>query len=637
MHRTHILRPDLGIGLSVVDVSSSPTPVELRAVRLSTLKERLSTASELDVLNTLATTQELVETIDANQVHCALISYRQERGGDDAYGHLTLDSAALRGAMVAAQRLGAVALWIDVWCYRFDGDYDHDDFCQTLHSVLGAVSSVVWLPGTKLGSNGEYPHRLWCTFEAACVQQRRLRVAVGGAGTTRFQRHVRRFGSFAPALYGDGILDDLVRLNLWACVELLGFLCNTLTRLSVLTTFSEAWNFRSNMLGIILVGMIWCAGRASLSREVRLAKNARVVLRIMQAATNSDEAAATKPAPHAALLRELPWLAAYDRRDALVVQELLARARPDLRPCAHEVMALAVSAHTAARLRPSPGDESASRLPLHAWLLERKITISAAGLSSGKSQLPSDGSTPRVHAQQEELLPFAELHRFGWTVAAGSNTALLTPLGTLEVVPPRGERWALTPSAPQRRAQLGVAIGVLLLTLALQNYVDWMVALVFVRDGAWPAFNTEQYDLAKGVAIAPKMLVTFILLAIVLWIWRVDLGTVSTARVPLPFAVFHGVCANCLFGAACLVGGGVRVLDDALDQVPSMRAAQSRGDMWGARLALAHTVEYSLMTLGLAYEFLLVVVLVATTCSQRGGRSAVDDVLVLPRPERAQP
>ena len=435
----------------------------------------------------------------------------------------------------------------------------------------------------------------------------------------------------------DGILDDLVRLNLWACVELLGVLCNQLTRVSVLTASSEAWDFRSNMLGILLIGMIWFAGRASLSREVRLAKNARVVLRIMQAATTSDEAAAAEPAPHAALLRELPWLAAYDRRDALVVQELLARARPDLRPCAHAIMALAVSAHTAARLRPSPGDESASRLPLHAWLLERKITISAAGLSSGKSQLPSDGSTPRVHAQQEELLPLAELRlplaelrRFGWTVAAGSNPTLLTPLGTLEVMPPRGERWALMPSAPQRRAQLGMASGVLLLTLALQNYVDWMVALVFVRDGAWPAFNTEQYDLAKGVPITPSLLVTFILLAIMLWIWRVDLRTVSTARVPLPLAVFHGVCANCLFGAACLVGGGVRVLDNALDKVPSMRAAQSRGDVWGVRLALAHILDHSLMALGLVYEFLLVAVLVVTTCSQRGGRAAVDDVLVLP-------
>ena len=150
----------------------------LRVVKLETLETLLAEDGrhgglrELEVLNLLANTDKYIETVDPRKTPVALLSYRQERceharstnsaRGAGAFDHLTLDGAALRGVVAAArEKLGVEALWVDVWCYHFSGDYDHDHFCRMLHNVLENVAAVVWLPRTKLKSKGEYGYRLW--------------------------------------------------------------------------------------------------------------------------------------------------------------------------------------------------------------------------------------------------------------------------------------------------------------------------------------------------------------------------------------------------------------------------------------------------------------------------------------------
>jgi hypothetical protein len=629
--------------------------VELRAVRLSALEERLQTHSELDVLNTLASSDELLETVDATQVRVALISYRQERGGcGDAYGHLTLDDRALRGIISAAHELGAEGLWIDVWCYRVSGErYDHQDFCRTLHSVIGAVCAVCWLPRTKRGSTGEYPYRLWCTFEAACVQQRGLRVAVGGAGMTAFQHHVRRFGSFAPALYGDGIVDDLVRLNFFAYFTMASIVFNSIAHYiypgdsANHEDQSFEWVAIANLAGLSIIIVAWFAGRTALSPEIHLAKNARVVLRIMEAASSEGNngargggGAGDEPAPHATLLRELPWLSAYDRRDGLVVQELLALSRPDLRPSAREVAAQAISSHAAARLKVSAGDETATTLPLRAWLRERSIELddilqqsehacsrlsgSSASASAsarrpsarlvaldshtsaGTSRHPRNADAARSPL---ESLPLSELVRFGWTVASGSVCALLTPLGALAVASPLDGRWTTQASTPLRRAAYGKAIGWLLLVLLVQNVVDGTLQLLFGTHNEFSPDNEESDRWPNAINAAISAAIAAFIFAICLIILRADLPSICAGRVPLPIVVFNGVGASLTFGIACIVGCTLMLMVALKAFLPRMKLEAAHGNRWAVAHRISELASHFFMVLTLAYQLLLVVVL----------------------------
>ena len=120
----------------------------LRVVLVDALEERLANESELAVLTALATGDALLTTVSTSETCCALISYKQERrvGATDGYGELTLDGSALRGIVAAARSLKVDGLWLDAWCYRSSGAYDHSDFCRTLREVSEGVEAVVWLP-----------------------------------------------------------------------------------------------------------------------------------------------------------------------------------------------------------------------------------------------------------------------------------------------------------------------------------------------------------------------------------------------------------------------------------------------------------------------------------------------------------
>ena len=248
-----------------------PTPTLLSAIRLSTLRTRIDSEGEANTLAILtSTTNRLLEKVPAASV--VLISYRQERvgtAGQDGlrkFDSYTLDGQALRGIVEAATKLRAEAVWLDAWCYREGPDgYEHDDFCETLHGVISGVFAVVWLPRSKVGSRGEYPYRLWCTFEAASVQQRRLPVAIAGEGMSCFQRCVCVLGSFMPAAWADGVLDGLVRLNLGMLISVVGqvtdgFVASTMWKPASRQVIGQA---SGNLLSLFVSLLLWLAGRAA--------------------------------------------------------------------------------------------------------------------------------------------------------------------------------------------------------------------------------------------------------------------------------------------------------------------------------------------------------------------------------------
>ena len=498
----------------------------IRCVRLDALKERLGTSTEKQVLSLLSRKDNpLLATVSTAAVKCVFVSYRQEVGTQDVadapYDEFTLDGNALRGIIAAATRLGAEAMWLDCWCYRYVGEYDHQAFCRTLHDVICGVHGVVWLPRSKSGSLGEYGYRLWCTFEAACAQQRGLRVAIAGYGLSHFQQRVAQLGSFTPALWGDGTIDALCRLNLFFYITIIAYALTVLFNL-----INEEYGFAlvNVVLGFFGFPGVWLVFRGMLGQQRCLARNARRVLRIMSGRTQYVPIENIEPSGahdggeqggrgggdtsytsagggwHGGgsllsgpvvgchvereqaqqLLQDLAWLPAYDRRDSLVVQEVLGRLRPDLKLKADNICALAFSSYVAARMQPSEGDATAVALPLCAWLRQRDIciddaaawtlslrsrresddSVSASARRSAATSSCSSGKAPShthrgegltwLHgdqvstADQTECLPMVALTQLGWVAVTSATSALVSPLGALAMNGPDPYgRWSL--------------------------------------------------------------------------------------------------------------------------------------------------------------------------------------------------
>ena len=145
------------------DSSALKVSHQLRVVLVSQLEAWLATETELAVLTSLASSEDLLTTVDTAEVSCALVSYRQESGTTAGeYDGVTLDDRALRGIVGAARLLKVGGIWLDAWCYRSGaGIYEHEDFCRTLSDVVEGVEAVVWLPRSKADSLGDYAFRLW--------------------------------------------------------------------------------------------------------------------------------------------------------------------------------------------------------------------------------------------------------------------------------------------------------------------------------------------------------------------------------------------------------------------------------------------------------------------------------------------
>eukprot|EP00966_Prymnesium_polylepis_P114188 2639014-Prymnesium_polylepis.1 len=154
-------------------------------------------------------------------------------------------------------------------------------------------------------------------------------------------------GSFTPATgfeAPDGVTDCLCRLNTYFYIAILGIVV-WLVNIRFYGDSEALYQAAFAVLGMMI---LWMAFRlqGSLAQELRLAKNAKRVMRVMGGARYGDG--------HAMLmLKDLPWLPAFDRRDVLVVQELVARLAPESKLSTPAVQALALSVYAAAAFAPA--------------------------------------------------------------------------------------------------------------------------------------------------------------------------------------------------------------------------------------------------------------------------------------------
>ena len=630
---------DEGVELSLTSASpsaSEPVAPALHVVRISTVQRLLSQSSAVQVLEELSTSSDHLTSILAADERVALVSYRQEKrcptpsrwagrflseAGADESDDFTLDGFTLVDIVAKAHEVGVTALWLDAWCYRFDGEYEHLDFCKTLHTVLTGVSGVIWLPRSKQRfSRAQYAFRLWCTFEAACVQHRNLPVVIAGLGRSRLQHRLTRWGSYTPGLWS-GDIASLCRINLFFYLGegVLVFFIAVAIAAGVVTQA-----FLALFYVFVIYPLIWLSLRASLGQQVRLAKNAYRVLRTMQLASrrpwgvgqpaNLDRATtdalggavASATQLHNAnlvsarlLLRHLPWLPAYDRRDSLVVAELLGRIRTDLRPQPSFVHAIAFSAHVAARLDPSAGDGNAHGQTLRTWLAERDISLKTATdtpLSSdheacheASGPTADDSSTPlepvehasaillaqsasavtaspssigwldgdvssgksRRSSSREERLPMLELRQTGWKEACGATPSLVSPLGNLVAAkPPCEGNWAVGDAKPTHRPRLGLP-GTLICVQLCNLYGGLALLNILQRLVAEPPISPSASDMVRTVLFNLSTAVNSLYF---MEVWRTDLVALLRQRImPTPFLVFNSNCGNAFVGL-CICG-----------------------------------------------------------------------------------
>ena len=131
---------------------------KLRLVSVSRVRAALQEQRVEDVMRDLYYGVRFLD--DANSsTEFALVSYRQLAQGDaDGY---TMDHEGMRSVFAAAEKAKIGSLWLDAWCFRFSGEYDHTAFCETLSAVVRKTKAVVWMPVSRRGVHPSYQFRLW--------------------------------------------------------------------------------------------------------------------------------------------------------------------------------------------------------------------------------------------------------------------------------------------------------------------------------------------------------------------------------------------------------------------------------------------------------------------------------------------
>lgn len=248
-----------------------------------------------------------------------------------------------------------------------------------------------------------------------------------------------------------------------------------------------------------------------LERQQRLAQSGQRVLRTMLRAASATEAAASgsstaaKPreaavpcastSSLASLASELrlllPWLPAFDRRDALVVRYCLDVIGRTTAP-RDDINALALSCYAAALQRPSPGDAVDGR-SLRAWFGDKGIALPSAATWADGGDLgsPNMRAPPSADAADDSRIPLAALSKLGWSWQRGASPVLTTPHGSLHVEPPRGLVWSvrsLQPGWEPPRWMHAAAFSTFLLVSTIVDLVILiaLVANAFVTDAAPP-------------------------------------------------------------------------------------------------------------------------------------------------------
>lgn len=411
---------------SQAEMANEAGETTINVIAVDALREALRTRPAKDVLQQLFSSEahDLLRTVPAASTSFALVSYRQERHDDGT----TLDAQALQS--VADVSSGLTGLWLDAWCYRSSGTYDHADFCATLAAVTLHCSEVIWLPRARTGAAPSYVFRLWCTFEAAIVAERGLRVRVAGQGVAPSQSALRRFGSRLPALPWLPPPAEIRELCYWNSCIFFMMICLPFPVIFVYLTMDDPRtlaNF-SPLLG----------------RQAQMAKSGQRVMQTLHRATAAPAGLlqhAPKPvdgkSPVESLQLGLPWLPAYDRRDALAVRHAL-DALAGREEDAAAMSALAFSVFAAAHLLPSPGDSvSGCGGSLRRWLAEKAIAVPGKG---GVSTWLDGTPTPATNAASR--LPLWALADLGWTWKRGASFFLRNPTGILSVSQPHRGAWS---------------------------------------------------------------------------------------------------------------------------------------------------------------------------------------------------
>ena len=201
---------------------------------------------------------------------------------------------------------------------------------------------------------------LWCSFEAAVVQVRKIAVARADERLTTLQWRQKRWGSFGylfPWERGDGVVDELYRANA-DYYAFATFLLSILPYYAFCFIYGSAQELNSfskrgiAAAALVLVGAstllnssLWLLGRSGPSQgpQCRLAINGQTVLRIMDQG-NDDTARVTASEMMVSLndlLPGLPWLPCAQRepsphsraQNPLSLENPLSSARFS-RPCA---------------------------------------------------------------------------------------------------------------------------------------------------------------------------------------------------------------------------------------------------------------------------------------------------------------
>lgn len=477
----------------------------LNVVYLNDLHAALDSEAPESVLTRLYTTDELLrKRVRADEISFAIISYRQVRSKHDAF---TMDVDAFVAAVARAHEAGIAALWLDAWCYRQEGPYVHAAFCAELSAVMRHVTSVIWLPRSRTGAPPSYQFRLWCSFEAGVVAQRKLPVYAAGQGLARSQHALRQLGCFLPALPG---------LELPNEIRALAYINGALALLcAVLPPVIPA------VVVLLKAGAIEQA-MPQYGLDAALAYNGQHVLRVMnegmQRAVAGGQQRADKREVHLSSTRSqssgsrfrrtltarstareeetlmgslgdmLPWLPAYDRRDALVVWNLIhaiAEAKLDVRrhnDTDEQLRALAASCFTAAIMEPSDGDRVGS-LKIDAWLQQKGIML-----------------------RMDRPIRLTALDKHGWTVLRGSPDVLQCPAGRLRVpAPPTvattgGSRWDASAMEPIAEPALSLQLVPILCCLTTVSMVFFVLFVTMIVD-----FRTTDYTRGEGVVLLSSL------------------------------------------------------------------------------------------------------------------------------------
>ena len=217
------------------------------------------------------------------------------------------------------------------------------------------------------------------------------------------------------------------------------------------------------------------------SKRVSARPGASMLARLL---TNKDRRHLAQDRKSAKRLRNgLPWLPAFDRRDALAVRQTLDKML-GRGTALHEMRALAFSAYTSATLVPSPGDAIEGR-SLRAWLAEKNMEsvlgdTACGGTSSWlDAKPPSDTSGPLLH--------FSALAKLGWNAQRGATCLLTTPAGFLCAPQPEGWEWDASRLRPVRSlreeadarllignaAQMGIVAPLLVYAGILTALIRW--------------------------------------------------------------------------------------------------------------------------------------------------------------------